>query len=508
MKTANNTAALAQQLRDWAPLGAQLRQDSRAVQAGDVFVAYSGGVHDGRSHIKAAFAQGASAVLADAQGYTSNHSRVLLVADLKHALGHIAHHYYGKPSQQLACVGVTGTNGKSTVTHWVAHMLQNLQAKPAAVLGTLGAGLLGHTHDTGLTTPHACDTQLFLAQAASLGAGSASIEASSIGLVEGRLNGVSFGVAAFTNLTQDHLDYHGDMAAYAQAKRSLFDWEGLHTAVVNVDDTTGAQLARELSVQRPELNIITTGIDLSAQLTASAITPQPDASQRFTVHYQGHSADACLPALGAFNVANALTAIGCCLALGHSLNEVLKQLPFLTGVAGRMQVVGDAAHSHQPLVVVDYAHTPDGLEQCLQALRPIAIARKGALHALFGCGGDRDASKRPLMGAVAQRLADIITITNDNPRSEDPSVIAAHIASAAPKARIELNRAAAIQQAVFNAAAADVILIAGKGHETTQTIAGVSQPFSDVAQAQAALSNLSALSVLNQRRAVSLQVQA
>jgi UDP-N-acetylmuramoyl-L-alanyl-D-glutamate--2,6-diaminopimelate ligase len=303
---------------------------------------------------------------------------------------------------------------------------------------------------------------------------------------------VTFKVAAFTNLTQDHLDYHGDMIAYGEAKRRLFDWAGLRAAVINVDDAFGADLYSSLEHAEPQLKIITTGFSLAATLRASDVRVQADASQTFTVSYQGRTYPAQLAALGQFNVHNALTALGCVLALGYDEQHAIALLPQLHAVAGRMQVVSTAAQASalHPLVVVDFAHTPDGLSQALQALRPVANERGGALHAVFGCGGNRDAGKRSVMGAIAHQHADRITITNDNPRDEDAADIAAHIAAAAPGARIELDRATAIAHAIQKAHRTDVILIAGKGHETTQTIAGLVTAFSDVAQAQAVLKAL------------------
>jgi UDP-N-acetylmuramoyl-L-alanyl-D-glutamate--2,6-diaminopimelate ligase len=474
--------AIVQRLFALAPRGAMLRQDSRALLMNDVFVAFSGDVHDGRSYIDAAIKAGASAVLADAVGLNSTHARVIAVENLKQALGEIAHVYYGKPSEQLACIGVTGTNGKTTVTHWLAQLLEVLQGKPCALLGTLGAGLLGHTQVTGLTTPHASDVQRFLAQATSRGAGSACIEATSIGMEEGRLNAVAFTVAAFTNLTQDHLDYHATMAAYGAAKRQLFNCASLDCAVINVDDAFGIDLLASLKTERPNLNIISTGFSASAELRAFDLNVLSNANQTFIVQYQGRNYPAQLPALGQFNVHNALTVLGCCIALGYDLAISIALLPRLGGVAGRMQLVGDA-----PLTVVDYAHTPDGLQQALQALQPVAAARGGKLHVVFGCGGNRDSAKRPLMGAIAQELANEVTVTSDNPRDEAPATIAAQIVAAAPTAQIELDRATAIVGAVHRAHAADVVLIAGRGHETTQTIAGVAYDFSDVAHANKAL---------------------
>ncbi len=473
---------IAKQLRAFAPAAALLRQDHRLIQVGDVFVAFSGDTHDGRQYIGAAFAAGASAVLADELGFTSSNRRVLRVENLKQVLGLIAAAYYGHPSKQLHCLALTGTNGKTTVTHWVAQLLEHLQGKPSALLGTLGAGLLGHTQATGLTTPHASDVQRFISQAVSQGAANACIEATSIGLDEGRLNGVAFKVAALTNLSQDHLDYHGTMDAYAQSKRALFQWHSLSCVVINLDDAFGASLLDTLRQQRPELRLISTGFSTGAMLRATDLRTQGDATQHFTVHYQGLSYAALLPALGRFNVDNALTALGCCLAQGFELQHAIELLPTLRGVAGRMQVVGT-----DPLTVVDFAHTPDGLAKALQTLAPVASDLHGTLHVVFGCGGDRDASKRPLMGAIAHQYARKITITNDNPRSENPVQIARQIAQAATGAVIELDRAAAIAHAIANAHAQDVVLIAGKGHETTQMIAGQTLPFSDLHHASQAL---------------------
>jgi UDP-N-acetylmuramyl-tripeptide synthetase len=480
------------QINHSAPASAVLHQDSRAVKSGDVFVAFSGDAHDGRDYIDAALKAGASCVLAEAAGLTHQHPRVIAVTDLKQQLGHIASTFYGNPSEQLDCVGITGTNGKTTVAHYTAQLLQMLQNKPAGILGTLGAGLYGAAPSTGLTTPHASDVQRVIANCVTQGAGCAVIEASSIGLEEGRLNGVTFKVAAFTNLTQDHLDYHGDMLAYGEAKRRLFDWAGLRAAVINVDDDFGADVYSDLQHSDPQLNCITTGFKQGAMLHASDVRVQADASQMFTVSYQGRTYPAQLAALGQFNVHNALTALGCVLTLGYDAPQVIGLLPQLHTVAGRMQVVTTAAQAaaQRPLVVVDFAHTPDGLSQALQALRHVAIERSGALHVVFGCGGNRDATKRPAMGTIAQQYADRITITNDNPRDEDAANIAAQIAAAAPGAMIEIDRAAAIAQAIQNARSGDVVLIAGKGHEITQTVAGLVTAFSDVAQAQAVLEAL------------------
>jgi UDP-N-acetylmuramoyl-L-alanyl-D-glutamate--2,6-diaminopimelate ligase len=519
--------SVAARLKSVLGSNAQLRQDSRTIQAGDVFVAFSGDVHDGRSHIAAAIHAGAGAILAEQEGLEDFISSALALLDkpnqpampipliavkhLKQALGGIAAAFYGDPSQHMATIAVTGTNGKTTVVNYLAQLLQALCHQPCAVLGTLGAGLYGEASSTGLTTPQACAVHKVLADALSQGAVHAAIEATSIGLQEGRLNGVLFDVAALTNLTQDHLDYHGTMDAYAAAKRRLFDWQELRSAVINIDDAFGAALLQDLTQTHPHLNLITTGLvhtmgrAAGRTLCASDLTVLPNGTQSFILHHATpqtlQTYAAVLPALGEFNVHNILTVLGCVLALGHDLAQAVRLLPTLQGVTGRMQVVTPLLVTTKekvshPLVLVDYAHTPDGLQQALLALRPVVLARGGTLSVVLGCGGNRDATKRPLMGAIAQQYADSVIITNDNPRDESPSDIAQQIASAAPKALVVLDRATAIRQAIRQATALDVVLIAGKGHETTQLVAGVFTPFSDVEQATLALNTNINISII------------
>jgi UDP-N-acetylmuramyl-tripeptide synthetase len=487
---------IAKQLRSIGTKQAQLCQDSRKIREGDIFVAFSGDTHDGRHHIEAAFQLGACMVLAEASGLekflTPNIKahQVIAVDNLKHALGHIASAFYAYPSQSLEVIGVTGTNGKTTVVNYLAPLLEQLQQKPCAILGTLGAGLYGHAKPTGLTTPHASQVHSVLATAVSAGAGSAAIEATSIGLQEGRLNGVAIDIAAFTNFTQDHLDYHGTLSAYAAAKRALFDWSSLHTAVININDELGLELFTHLQTTRPALRIISTGVNnLAADLNASDIKVLSNGTQSCTLHYQNQCYTLLVPVLGAFNIDNILTVLGCLLALNYDLTQIIPLLPHLNHTVGRMEVV-KTTQPQTPLVLVDYAHTPDGLLKALQALRPVAQARGGKLHIIFGCGGNRDTSKRPLMGAIAQTHADYVCITTDNPRDESPEAIAAQIAVAAPNASIQLDRYQAIQQVIQSANINDVVLIAGKGHETTQIIKGHSIPFSDVLSAQNILNNI------------------
>jgi UDP-N-acetylmuramoyl-L-alanyl-D-glutamate--2,6-diaminopimelate ligase len=486
---------IAQQLRRIGNTDTQLCQDSRQLKIGDIFVAFSGDTHDGRHHISAALKSGACAVLAEAEDLATFltpdivPNQVIAVSHLKQALGGIADAFYNHPSQLLDTVAITGTNGKTTVVNYLAQLLEQLQQKRCAVLGTLGAGLYGKALSTGLTTPHASQVHTVLAHAVKAGAGSAAIEATSIGLQEGRLNGVAIDVAALTNFTQDHLDYHGTMAAYAAAKRSLFDWASLKVAVINIDDALGVDLLGSLQIERPTLWLITTGLTTTADLYASDITVLANGMQSFILHYRQQQYAITVPLLGVFNISNILTVLACLLALNYDLALAIRLLPHLKGTPGRMEIV-KTADLKTPLVLVDYAHTPDGLLKALQALQPIAHKRSGKLHLIFGCGGNRDATKRPLMGAIAHQYSDYVCITSDNPRDEAPETIAADIAVRVPDAVIELDRSQAIKQVITQANINDVILIAGKGHETTQIIKGQNFLFSDISCAKQVLSTL------------------
>jgi UDP-N-acetylmuramyl-tripeptide synthetase len=486
---------IAQQLRRIGNTDTQLCQDSRQLKIGDIFVAFSGDTHDGRHHIAAALKSGACAVLAEAEGLATfltpdiAPNQMIAVSHLKQVLGGIADAFYNHPSQLLDTVAITGTNGKTTVVNYLAQLLEQLQQKPCAVLGTLGAGLYGKALSTGLTTPHASQVHTVLAHAVKAGAGSAAIEATSIGLQEGRLNGVAIDVAALTNFTQDHLDYHGTMAAYAAAKRSLFDWASLKVAVINIDDALGVDLLGSLQIERPTLWLITTGLTTTADLYASDITVLANGMQSFILHYRQQQYAITVPLLGVFNISNILTVLACLLALNYDLALAIRLLPHLKGTPGRMEIV-KTVDLKTPLVLVDYAHTPDGLLKALQALQPIAHKRSGKLRLIFGCGGNRDATKRPLMGAIAHQYSDYVCITSDNPRDEAPETIAADIAVRVPDAVIELDRSQAIKQVITQANINDVILIAGKGHETTQIIKGQNFLFSDISCAKQVLSTL------------------
>ena len=482
--------------------GAQALQcDSRRVRAGDAFVAWPGAAQDGRRYVAAALAAGAVACLVEREGceaWSFDDPRIVAVAGLKAATGSIASLFLGEPSHELSVVALTGTNGKTSTGWWSAQWLAAL-GEPAALAGTLGMGVPGRDFEpTGLTTPDPVSWQAGLRRWVDAGVKAAVVEASSIGLQEGRLNATRIRTALFSNLTQDHLDYHGSMEAYWQAKRALFDWPGLQAVVVNIDDAHGAQLAAELQPRADagELDLWTIAVRSSQprlRVTNWALT---DTGLCFElVERQADGRDSApqqisLPLVGEYNLYNLLSALAVARAHGHELSAAVVAAAALTPVPGRMQSAWASDEAGQPLVLVDYCHTPDALEKALQALRPLAAKRGGALHCVVGCGGDRDPGKRPLMAAAAEREADQLLLTSDNPRSEDPLQILAQMRAglARPEqATVEPDRAAAIARAVALAGARDVVLLAGKGHEDYQEIAGVKRPFSDLEQGRLAL---------------------
>jgi UDP-N-acetylmuramoyl-L-alanyl-D-glutamate--2,6-diaminopimelate ligase len=385
------------------------------------------------------------------------------VSGLKQRAGALAHEFYGRPSEALWTCGITGTNGKTSCSQWLAALLAN-HGEKCGVIGTLGTGFPGELTAAANTTPDALELHRTLADMRKAGGRAVAMEVSSHGLVQGRVNGVRFACALFTNLSHDHLDYHGSMDAYAQAKARLFEMPGLATAVLNLDDAFGVALARRLKGR-----VRTIGYSLEPVAAQADEKIVADRSWR-------------LPVLGRFNVSNALGVLGCLAARGVSLREGAELLRALPPVPGRMQRVAD-----EPLVVVDYAHTPDALEKVLTALRPVAAERGGRLVVVFGAGGDRDPTKRAPMGAAAARLADRVMVTSDNPRNEDPLKIISQIEKGiAGKHEVEADRARAIAGVIAAADRNDVVLIAGKGHEDYQEIAGRRQPFSDAAVARAA----------------------
>jgi UDP-N-acetylmuramoyl-L-alanyl-D-glutamate--2,6-diaminopimelate ligase len=476
-----------------------LCSDSRQLRAGDAFIAWPGYAHDARRFVPAALAAGAGACLVEAEraaAFGFDDARIAAVPQLKRQCGIVASEFFGQPSRRMSMVASTGTNGKTSTTWWVAQALGSLSRR-CAVVGTLGVGepprpgpaaaaQPSALADTGFTTPDAVMLQQALRGLVDQGFEACALEASSIGLHEQRLAGTHLDVALFTNLTQDHLDYHGSMAEYWQAKRALFAWPGLKAAVLNVDDAHGAALAEELSGTAVEL--WTCSVQGRARLSATA-QGYIDGGLAFVLH-EGDSALPVRSALiGDFNVGNLLLVTGALRALGVPLAAAAQALGSLSPVPGRMQRVA-ADLPGQPEVVVDYAHSPDALEKALLALQPFARQRGGQLWCVFGCGGNRDAGKRPMMGAIAAKLAGHVVLTSDNPRDEAPGFILAQIlAGIAGHDEVDVieDRREAIAMATSSARAADVILLAGKGHEPYQESGGMRRAFSDLSEARDAL---------------------
>lgn len=476
-----------------------LRADSRAVHPGEAFIAWPGAVQDGRKFVAAALAQGACACLVEADGvqaFALEGEHVASYAGLKRDTGAIAALFCGGPSLQIPVVAVTGTNGKTSSAWWLAQALSSLpgtMALPCGVIGTLGVGRvplpqdtdpLSSVRSTGLTTPDPVTLQQTLQSFVHGGLKACAMEASSIGLDEQRLAGVHIRVAMFTNFTQDHLDYHTAMESYWQAKRRLFDWQGLRSVVINVDDSKGSELAAELS--RGALDVWTVSLQQEARLCARNIRLQ-GVGLCFDVCEGAEIITLQTHLIGQYNVSNLLGVIAAMRALGVPLAEAVRVCSTLRPVPGRMECAGGV---DAPLVAVDYAHTPDALEQVLKAVRPLAQQRGGQLWCVFGCGGDRDTSKRPLMGAIAARAADRVVVTSDNPRSEKPEAIVAQILLGIADREhvdVEVDRAQAIAAAIARAQPQDVVVLAGKGHESTQEQMGVKTPFSDMAHATRAL---------------------
>jgi UDP-N-acetylmuramyl-tripeptide synthetase len=468
--------------------------DSRRVGAGDAFIAWPGYAKDGREFVGAALDAGGVACLVEADGAEAfdfgDDERVAAIEGLKELTGPLASAFIGAPSERLKMIAVTGTNGKTSTAWWTAQALTALGLR-SGVIGTLGVGQPptrtqpAAMLSTGLTTPDPITLHAAFQHFVDQGFLACAIEASSIGIVEHRLAGTHIDVAVFTNFTQDHLDYHGSMAEYWKAKAQLFHWRGLSAAVVNIDDDQGDILARQL--HGGTLDLWTCSTRQQARLRARDIA-YDEGGLVFEVYEAEASAAVRSVLIGDYNVSNLLGVIGSLRALGISLDDAARVCAELTPVPGRMQRVPAAGQA--PEVVVDYAHTPDALEKALIALQPLATARGGELWCVFGCGGNRDASKRPLMGALAQKFAQHTIVTSDNPRHEEPRVILSQIAAGMTGENqpwVIEDRREAIARAVQSAQAGDVILVAGKGHEDYQDIAGVKHPFDDVHEAQDAL---------------------
>jgi UDP-N-acetylmuramyl-tripeptide synthetase len=464
----------------------RITADSRRVEPGVAFAAYPGARSDGREFVADAIARGASAVLWESRAFAWDakwKAPNLGLEGLQARLGFVADFIYGHPSQRLWMAAVTGTNGKTSCAQWIAQSLDACGTR-AAILGTLGNGLVGGLAPATQTTPDVTVLQEMLKQFHAAGARAVAMEVSSHGIEQGRVNGVKFDIALFTNLTRDHLDYHKTMAAYGAAKAKLFTWPGLRTAVINVDDAFGQSLIDAARARGQRL--LTYGF-ANADIAATAITmDRSGIVLEVTTPWGKAALESAV--VGAFNAQNLLGVLGVLLASDVPLADAAKALGKLPPPAGRMQRLGGDG---KPLVVVDYAHTPDALEKVLQALKP-AVAAGSELVCVFGCGGDRDPGKRPQMGAIAARFADRVVVTSDNPRSEDPAVISSAVVKGireTPNRRwlVENDRRLAISGAIAAAKAGDIVLIAGKGHETYQERNRERTPFSDAAVSAAAL---------------------
>ncbi|MGB0449089.1 MAG: UDP-N-acetylmuramoyl-L-alanyl-D-glutamate--2,6-diaminopimelate ligase [Porticoccaceae bacterium] len=466
-----------------------LALDSRQVVAGDLFIAVKGTQTDGTQYIAQAVDKGAVAVLVEQDALAPECAvPVIVVPQLSEYVSDIAGVFYGQPSRQMPITAITGTNGKTTCSQLLAQLFE-LLGEPSGFIGTLGYGLSGsgindakvakQPTDTGLTTPDAISVQRILAELEDAGAKRIAMEVSSHSLVQRRVAGLQIDTAVFTNLTRDHLDYHGDLNSYAAAKARLFAMAGLKSAVINLDDNVGRLILANLdslvngisySVENHSADIYCDRISISASgIDAEIVTPWGRGRLQSSL-------------LGKFNLANLLAVIGAAGMQGFALDKILQAAAALTAVAGRMELVDTSA---RPAVVIDYAHTPDALEKALQALRRHC---RGKLWVVFGCGGDRDIGKRAEMGKVADHRADKIIVTSDNPRSESPQQIIDQVLLGISRdVSAVVDRRDAIRSAIADAQPDDVILIAGKGHEDYQILGADRLPFSDQAEARLAL---------------------
>lgn len=460
-----------------------LTMDSREVRPGDCFLACAGASTHGAAFIAQAFGAGARVALLETQSHRLEMNAfggpVIPVLGLRAHAGLLAHRFFAEPSRDLAVIGVTGTNGKTSVSHFIAQALgEDPPRGPSGLIGTLGHGTWGRLTPQRMTTPDPITVHSLLAGMREKGMRSVAMEVSSHALVQGRVNAVAFDTAVFTNLSRDHLDYHGDMQGYGEAKKRLFRMPGLRHAVINLDDPFAedllAALAGEVSVIGYTLGM---GKAKATQTLRARVTEASKKGIRVQLDYESTEGVITSPLLGRINAQNLLAALGALLATGTPFARAVEDVSRVTAVPGRLEVFPAAPTA--PTVIVDYAHTPHALEEVLSSLRPLCAER---LWCVFGCGGDRDKGKRPQMGEIAERFADVIVLTDDNPRSEDPDAIIRAILSGTDdrsRVRVVRDRACAIHQAISAAGAQDLVLIAGKGHETYQEIAEIRTPFSD-----------------------------
>ncbi len=486
LKHSHGAMTLGWLLQELQPLSAEadrefldIKLDSREVEQGDVFFALRGIASSGEVYIEEAVAQGAVAIVADESFKLSSLELdvpVVQVAQLNEKIGQLAHRFFQSPSDDMTLVGITGTNGKTSVANLLAQVLAGPGKNLAASIGTLGSGVPGDLVKTGNTTPDAISIQRMLCDMRGKGIKSVAMEVSSHALSQYRVAGISFDIGVFTNLSQDHLDYHGDMQSYAKAKKRLFEMEGMRTAIINTDDEFGRQLADELG---DSLQVYTYGLHgqegafahLSGRITVNRLGD-------LQVEVSGPWGDTTIRSRlsGSFNALNLMAAFSVLCVTGMSAKESAAGLAQLQAVPGRMECF---TGKNGKKVIVDYAHTPDALEKALQGLGKI---HQGRVITVAGCGGDRDSAKRPLMGEIAEKYSDTCIFTSDNPRFEDPLKIIDQMLAGTLRPgdiRVIEDRAKAIEEAISMADPADAVLVAGKGHETYQEIKGVRNPFSD-----------------------------
>lgn len=473
-----------------------LTLDSRQVQPGYVFCALIGSKANGESYIESACKSGAVAILIDSDSTFSQSEvcnvPVLRIPNLQRVVGEIAANYFSRPSEQLRVFGVTGTNGKTSCTHFAAQILSRL-GHPCGVIGTLGSGLMadgaGSLSEFGLTTPDAISLQQQLHQFVELDAAAATLEVSSHSIDQWRISGIQFDVGIFTNLSQDHLDYHQTMANYAAVKKSFFEVFPVRHKVINSDDVYGAEWLSEFAGSDTSLvayTVTNNAFSSNVPTVRLAKSQQCQDGMALQIITPWGNGEVLLPLIGQFNVSNALAVIAALGVSGFSLDEILREVANLTPVPGRLELVPDPVGKRH--IVVDYAHTPDALEKALLALRPHT---SGKLWCVFGCGGDRDVEKRPLMAAVAEKYADMVVVTSDNPRHEAPSAIIEQILTGfadSSKVKVESDRSKAIHNSIQWALHGDCVLIAGKGAERYQQIGDDKLPFSDVKEVERVLS--------------------
>lgn len=457
-----------------------LSQRSGAVGPGTAFVALRGGRAHGLEYAAEALGRGATAVLWDEDGPApGDDPRYVHVSGLRARLPELARRLFGVWPEERPLIAITGTDGKTSVSHQVSAALTGL-GMPCAVIGTLGVGVPGSLAPTGHTTPDVLELHRHLAGLAAAGFAAVALEASSHALAQGRLDGLRPTVAVLTQLGRDHLDFHGSVAAYADAKARLFEMPGLRAMVLNLDDAFGRRLHAAHCAENSPVTCWSYGFEPGAGSPQRHLVGRKlrasEAGLAFDLEIAGFCGEVRVPLFGGFHAANLLATAGTLLALGESPERVIEALHHVRGVPGRMERF---ALPSGPVLVVDYAHTALALESVLRALRPHA---SGRLWVVFGCGGERDPGKRPEMGAIATRLADEVIVTDDNPRRENPAAIRREILEgcAGPAVSREIgDRAEAIRAAVSAARRGDIVLIAGKGHETTQNVGGIEYPFSD-----------------------------